>query len=120
MKKLIGAALFLVACHGGVQHQAPGPQAPGAATPREAMAALFAAVNVPDLQGISAVWGTSTGLAREDLDIKTLEEREMFMIKCLRNDRYVVNSEASGTTGSRVLTIAVTRGSLTRIGEFST
>jgi hypothetical protein len=121
VRKLIGVVLVLglSACHGGVAHQAPAPGVPGATSARDAVAAFLAGVNAGDLQAMSAVWGTPTGLARDDIPLKDLEEREAITIKCLKNDKYVVNSEASGPEGRRILNVALTRGNLTRIADFT-
>ena len=120
MKKLIGLGLLLVACRGSMTPTpTPAPGAPGAASAKEAVTAFLAAAKAEDLQAMSAVWGTSTGLARDQMSRTELEQREIYIIRCLRHDKYTVVSDASGPAGSRVLSIQLTRGALTRQADFS-
>jgi hypothetical protein len=53
----------------------------GAATSRDAIDAFMGAVKVQDLQTMSAVWGTSRGPAREQIEREELEKR-LIIIQC--------------------------------------
>lgn len=120
MKKLIGVALFLGACHSSQgPKQAPAPGIPGAATPSAAVTAFLDAGKAGDLQAMSAVWGTSTGSIRDQMDAKQIEQREIYLISCTKHDRFTVVSEAPGPQGMRVLNVQITRGALTRASNFS-
>lgn len=115
VKKLIGLGLLLVACRGSMTpKQAPAPGTPGAATPAAAVTAFMAAVKAGDLQAMSAVWGTSSGSVRNDLDRTTLEQRELYIMTCTKHDSFKIISDAAGPSGTRKLNIELTRGTVTR------
>jgi hypothetical protein len=120
MKKLIGLALLLSACHRSANPNPPLPAGTqvGAATPAAAVATFLAAVKEGDLQAISTVWGDEEGTVRDRLDRTALEQREYYMARCARHDKYLVVSEATGQQGSRVLAVQLTRGPLTRSTNF--
>jgi hypothetical protein len=113
--------LLLGACH---QSPKPNPPLPagtqvGAASAAGAVAAYMDAVKAEDIQAMSAVWGTSAGLLRDQVSETDLFQRSFIMIKCLRHDNYTVLSEASGQAGKRILAIQITRGPLTRSTNFT-
>jgi hypothetical protein len=121
VKKLIGVAFLLAAAC----HKSPNPNPPlpsgtqvGAATPAAAVATFLAAVKDGDLQAMSTVWGDADGTVRDRLDRTQLEQREYYMARCARHDKYLVVSEVSGQQGARILAVQLTRGPLTRSTNF--
>lgn len=113
MKRLALVLLLLAACH-------PGPRgpAPGASTARGAVSNFLSAVRAQDLQAMSISWGTPKGPARDVVDPKQIEKRELVMICYLNHDRYDVQSEAPAENGGRVFHIALSKGTLTRATNF--
>ena len=77
--------------------------APGGATPREAVARFLAASKVQDVQAMSNVWGSKEGPARTSglVPADQLEMRIIYMIRCTRHDSYAVKSETAVTGGER-------------------
>jgi len=101
------------------QKQSPAPGEPGAASPAAAVTAFLAAVKLEDLQAMSAVWGTSTGSVRNEIPRVELEEREIYIIRCVRHDRFLIAADAPGQDGRRILSVQITRGPLTRSTNFT-
>jgi hypothetical protein len=119
VKKLIGLGLLLVACRGSMTPSTtPTPVAPGAASPKEAVTRFLDAAKMGDLQAMSAVWGTPEGSIRDQMPRDTVEMREIYIAKCVRHDKFTIVSDEPGQTGTRVLTVQLVRGPLTRQSEF--
>lgn len=85
---LLVLAMGVTACAGGGaaggSSAAPTPLSgamSGAASSREAVEAFMRAVRAQDLQTMAAVWGTSRGPARDQLDREQLEKR-LIIIQC--------------------------------------
>jgi hypothetical protein len=97
----------------------PGSGATGAATAREAVTAFMTAAKAEDLQALAAVWGTTDGSVRDQLSRSELEMREIYIMKCLRHDKYEVISDATAGSGGRVIAVQVTKGNLTRSTNFT-
>jgi hypothetical protein len=102
----------------------PAPAGPsgaitGGATPGAALTSFMDAVKAEDLQAMSAVWGTTTGPARETIPRTELEKREVYTAKCLRHDAFRVLNETKGSSGARVLAVELTKGPLTKTTNFT-
>ena len=122
MKKLIGFALLLVACRGSMTPSStlkPAPSGPGAATASAAVTAFLAAAKAGDLQAFALAWGDEKGPARDNIARDELEKREVFLIRCLRHDKATQLSDAQGASGTRVLSVQLTAGALTRSTNFT-
>ena len=91
----------------------------GAPAPRTAVEQFLAAVRAQDLQAMSVVWGSEKGPARDLIDRKELEKRELIMQCMLSHDRFRILTEGPGTAGKRVFRVELQRGSLTRATNFT-
>ena len=69
------------------------PGALGAASGRGAVESFLTAVRTQDLQGMSALWGTSKGLARDQLKREELEKRLVIMQCLMQHDKFVFTEE---------------------------
>jgi hypothetical protein len=123
VKKL--AILLLVVAAASCRRQVvvasvpPGdPNAPGAATPREAAQRFMSAAKAQDLQAMSMIWGTSAGPARATMGQQEIEQREVVMIGCLKHDTYRVVSEGPAASRERVLAVEIKFKDLTRSTNF--
>ena len=112
MKRLLSMVLLLAACH-GVRRPAT-----GAASPRGAVTNFLSAVRAQDLQAMSIAWGTDKGAARDVVDPKQIEKRELVMVCYLGHDHYDIQSEAPAENGQRVFHVALTKGQITRSTNF--
>jgi hypothetical protein len=125
VRKLICLLVLLAACrssHSTSARTGPSPanngNETGAATPRGAVAAFLSAVRAEDLQAIAAVWGTTSGPARDALPRAELEKRELIMMGCFRHDASHVISEAPGLEGTTVFAVQLGRKGLTATTNF--
>jgi len=90
----------------------------GAPAPRLAVEQFLDAAHAGDLQAMSAVFGTSKGAARDNVDREYLEKQGI-ILQCFFNaDRHRVVSEAEGTDGHRVIRVELTKGNLVRQPNF--
>lgn len=64
------------------------PTAVGAATGRAAVEAFLGAVRAQDLQGMSALWGSAKGLARDQLKRDELEKRLVIMQCLMQHEKF--------------------------------
>ena len=110
MKKLIATVLFLGACTHTTVQTTPGGATTGAADARGAVTGFFTAVKNQDLQAMSVFWGTKDGAARDNgvMSRDQLEQRELIMLSCLRNERYQIVTEAPAENSERVFAIELT------------
>lgn len=69
------------------------PATAGAATGRGAVETFLGAVRNQDLQAMSALWGNSKGLARDQLKRDELEKRLVIMQCLMQHDRFVFAEE---------------------------
>lgn len=120
MKKLAILCLLVVAaCTRQVNvGTAASPNAPGAATPREAVQKFLGAAKAQDLQALGNIWGTSEGPARSNMGREELEQREIVMLCYLKHDSYTISSESPATNRERVFSVDVTYQGLTRTANF--
>jgi len=65
----------------------------GAASGRGAVETFLAAVRNQDLQAMSGLWGTSKGLARDQLKRDELEKRLVIMQCLMQHDKFVFAEE---------------------------
>jgi hypothetical protein len=86
--------------------------------PRLAVQQFMAAVKAQDLQGISAVWGTSKGLARDGLSQAELDRRLLLIQRCYNHDSFRIVEETPAPDGKRYLRLAVVRGRITKSPNF--
>lgn len=128
MKKFLLAILVLSACShsttttttGAGAPKTTGPQLPGAPSPRLAVEEFLAAVRAQDLQAMSAVFGTSRGPSRDNMEREQLEKR-LIILQCYFNhDKYRILGENPGESSHRVFAVELTRGRLVRMPHFYT
>lgn len=120
VKKLAIVGLLVVAaCTRPVSvGTAANPNAPGAATPREAVQKFLAAGKAQDLQAMSSIWGTSAGPARSTMEQEELEQREIILLCFLKHDSYKIASESPASNGERVFNVEMTYKDMTRAANF--
>ena len=123
MKKLAILLLFVAVASCGRQVVVTSPppsdpNAPGAASPREAVQRFMTAVKAQDLQALSMIWGTSAGPARGTMGQQEIEQREVIMMGCLKHDSYRLGSDSPASAGERVLAVEVKFRDLTRSTNF--
>lgn len=121
MKKLAIVVLLVVA---GCRRQAAvtsaaAANAPGAADAREAVQKFMASAKAQDIQAMSLIWGSAAGPARNTMKQEELEQREIYIMRCLRHDTYSILGEVPVAGGERVFTVEVRRANLTATTEFT-
>lgn len=119
MKKVIMSLLLLAACHRGATTSTPAvlPVAGSPSGAPDAVSALrgfMAAAKSTDLQALSAFWGDQDGAARDRLPRAELEKRELYMVQCLRHDRYEITGDTPAVGGGRTMVVKVTYRELSR------
>ncbi len=103
----------------------PRPVAPergnvtGAASARDAVNQFMGAVKAEDLQALGAIWGTKNGPARDQMDVKILQERELIMLCYLKHDTYTVLGDAPSLNRDRVFAVEITYGKIRHTGQFA-
>jgi hypothetical protein len=124
-KLIIGLALAAGCQSGGTTASGPPRTAPvplnatGAATARAAIDRFMSAVKAQDLQALGAIWGTKSGPARDQMDAKQLQERELIMLCYLKHDTYTVLGDAPSLNRDRVFAVTVKYGTITHTGQFA-
>ena len=99
------------------------PNATGGATHRDALTRFLQAAKVQDVQAMSNVWGTTKGPARTDrtfMTVEVMEQRIIYMMRCLRHDSYTVNSETPAVGDKRIFAVTLKLGPLTAVTDFTT
>jgi len=130
LKKLLLALLVASACSRSTTTTTTGAGAPrtttstadlvGASSPRMAVEQFLAAVRGQDLQAMSAVFGTSSGPSRDNMEREQLEKR-LIILQCYFNhDKFRILGENPGEGGHRVFAVELTRGRLERAPRFYT
>jgi hypothetical protein len=127
VKKLLLAFLVLTACsrsttttNTGAGSPSSGSPLVGASSPRLAVEQFLAAVRAQDIQAMSAVFGTTRGPSRDNMDREQLEKR-LIILQCYFNhDKYRILGENPGESGHRVFAVELTRGRLERTPHFYT
>jgi len=122
VKRFVAVLVFLAACSSAGQPAATSVSgaAVGADTPRQAIQAFLAAAHSQDLKAMALVWGTNDGPARDVVDHKQLEKRELIMQCYVSHDSYAILNEVPGEKGARVLSVSLTKGQLARQSKFTT
>jgi hypothetical protein len=112
---LMASAIGIGACTRSIQrtatsipgapgHASPGeaPDAVGAVNGRTAVEGFLAAVKAQDLQTMSAIWGTTKGAARDQMQRDDLEKRLIIMQCTLTHDKWGFLEDRPGLkTGGR-------------------
>lgn len=132
MKKLLFALLVLAACTRATTTTTTGAGAPttttnnaggqlvGASSPRMAVEQFLAAVRAQDLQAMSAVFGTTRGPSRDNMDREQLDKRLIILQCYFYHDKFRILGENPGEGGHRVFLVELTRGRLIRTPRFYT
>ena len=137
MKKSILAILLLAACGPATTTTTTtgpigGPPAPVvttpkktapntmtcAATPREAVDNFLTAVHAQDIQAMGAIFGTSRGPARDNMDRDELEKRLIILQCYFDHDKFRITGDTPGDNGHRVVATELTRGTNVRTPNF--
>jgi hypothetical protein len=91
----------------------------GAPTAREAATMFLGAAKAQDLQAMGAVWGSTQGASRDNMDREQLDRRLLILQPCYVVDRSQIIEESMGATPTeRRIRIQLTRGSRTKNIEF--
>ena len=122
---MFGLMLLAAACHRTtVEEPAPSSsrsaEAAVGATPRSALDAFLGAVKTQDLQAMSLAWGDKNGPVRDSKSMsrQEMEQREVYLMRCFRNDSYRVLGDLSAAEGERQLQVEFTRGTAKRVTDF--
>jgi hypothetical protein len=127
VKKLVTTiCLIAVAgCHSSAPATGPAPATPvingnqtGAPDPIAAVRGFMEAVKQQDVQAMGALWGTSSGAARDLMEREYREKRELIMICYLKHDRYDIVGDAPNPGGTRAYAVNLSLGTLTRATSF--
>ena len=97
--------------------------ASGGVSHREAVTRFLHAAKVQDVQAMSNVWGTTRGPARTDrtyMTVEAMEQRIIYMMRCLRHDSYTVPSETPAVGDKRLFSVQLKYGPLTAVTDFTT
>jgi hypothetical protein len=113
-RSIIAFVLVLAAC--GPKNTGP---LTGAPAPRTAIEQFLGAVRAQDLQAMSIIWGSEKGPARDLIERRELEKRELIMQCMLAHDRFRILNEGPGQAGKRVFRVELTRGPITRATNFT-
>ena len=122
MRKLFIGLLLLAACKTTTTVvPASGPTtATGASSARPALDEFLAAIRAKDLQALGGAWGDKNGAIRDSKRISRdeLEKRELVLMCYFNHDSYKVVDDNLVAGGERKMTVALTRGTLTRTTDF--
>ena len=93
----------------------------GAASPRLALDAFLGAIRAQDLQAMSSVWGDKNGPVRDAkvMSREDMEQRELYLIRCLKHDSFRVLGDSPSMDGERQLRVELVRGTVTKSTDFS-
>ncbi len=121
---IIGLLVLAGACHRTTTVEpvttSPRPPTDAGANPRSALVEFLGAVKTQDLQALSLVWGDKNGPVRDSrtMSRQDMEQREVYLIRCFRNDSYRVVSELPGLDGERQMQVELTRGTKRKVTDF--
>lgn len=95
---------------------------PGAAAPRTAVDAFLAAIAAQDIQVLSGIWGDKNGPVRDSriFPRADMEQRSLYLMRCLKHDRFRVLGESPAADGERVFQVELTRGTTVKVTDFFT
>jgi hypothetical protein len=96
------------------------PESSASQGPRPALAEFLASVRAQDLQAMSGAWGDKDGAVRDNkkMSRQEMEQRELLLMCYFRHDKYRVLGESPGQDDERVLSVELTKGTLTRTTNF--
>ncbi len=96
------------------------PETSASLGPRPALAEFLASVRAQDLQAMSGAWGDKDGAVRDNkkMSRQEMEQRELLLMCYFRHDKYRVLGESPGQDNERVLSVELTKGTLTRTTNF--
>ena len=96
------------------------PESSATLGPRPALAEFLASVRAQDLQAMSGAWGDKDGAVRDNkkMSRQEMEQRELLLMCYFRHDKYRVLGESPGQDNERVLSVELTKGTLTRTTNF--
>ena len=120
MKKVIMCLLLLAACHRSTTSTLTLPVAgspSGAPDAASALRGFMTAAKSTDLQALSVFWGDQDGAARDRLPRGELEKRELYMVQCLRHDKYEITGDTPAVGGGRTMVVKLTYRELTRVTD---
>ena len=122
MRKLFIGLLLLAACKTTTTVVTPSGPTPATAPSgaRPALDEFLAAIRAKDLQALGGAWGDNTGAIRDNKRISRdeLEKRELLLMCYFNHDSYKVEDDIAVAGGERRMTVALTRGTLTRKTDF--
>jgi hypothetical protein len=122
VRKLFIGLLLLAACKTTttvVPASGPTP-ATSPSSARPALDEFLAAIRAKDLQALGGAWGDNSGAIRDNKRISRdeLEKRELLLMCYFNHDSYKVTDDIPVAGGERRMTVALTRGTLTRTTDF--
>jgi hypothetical protein len=80
---------------------------------------FLGAAKSQDLQAMGAVWGSTQGASRDNMDREQLDRRLLILQPCYVADRSQILDERIGTTATeRFVRLQLTRGTRTKTIEF--
>ena len=96
------------------------PESSATLGPRPALAEFLASVRSQDLQAMSGAWGDKDGAVRDNkkMSRQEMEQRELLLMCYFRHDKYRVLGESPGQDNERVLSVELTKGTITRTTNF--
>lgn len=120
MRKLLIGLLLMAACTTRTTVSPPVTVGAGTTGPRPALDAFLAAIRAKDLQALGAVWGDKDGAIRDTKRItrEEVEQRELILMCYFNHDAYKVLSDQPAVGGERVMSVTLTRGTLSRTTNF--
>lgn len=126
MKKLIITLALLAACRTTTTVvEGPPTVAPvasghgGASDPTSAVRGFMHAAKQADLNALGALWGDKDGAARDKMPRDELEKRQLYIMRCLRHDKYEIVGDAQALGGARAMVLVVNFGDVSRSADFS-
>ena len=94
--------------------------ATGGSTHREALTWFLRAAKVQDVQAMANVWGTTRGPARTLMEPQEMEQRIIYMMRCLRHDVANIMAETPAEGAKRIFAVQLKLGTLTAVTDFTT
>jgi hypothetical protein len=127
VKRTILLLLAVVACRSGSSSSSPSSptpaapsNAPGAASPRQAVERFLTAAKSGEIQELGISWGTARGPARDQFERAELDKRLILMAGCYDGDKHRIIDELPGDNGKRMLRVELTKGAVTKTPRFTT
>jgi hypothetical protein len=90
----------------------------GGSSPRSAVDAFLTAVKAQDLQGMSVIFGTNRGPARDNMSREELEKRLVILQCYFDADKFRILGESPGDGGHRIVEAELTKQSIVRTPSF--